>query len=54
MRGGKKNRSLCDCFNGAYKCFHAVSSIVLIKNSICIEESDCCERGNWLHAFSSV
>lgn len=30
----------------AYKCFPTVGSIVLIKNSICTEESDCCVREN--------
>lgn len=50
----EENESLCDCFNRAYECFHTVSSIMLIKNSICIEESNCCVRANWLRAFSSV
>lgn len=54
-RWGENNRSLLrDCFNKAYKRSHTVGSIMLIKNSICIEESDCCVKGNWLSAFSSV
>lgn len=50
----RKKPLLCDCLTEASEYLHTVGSIVLIKNSICMKESDCCVRGKWLHAFSSV